>query len=79
LIRLICDFGEQLTTQIINVLRNEHIQCLWFGGPASAGNTWEVVHHWLEVNAPVSISKFQSSSSTEMYFVALRPEANLVD
>ncbi|KAJ7820858.1 hypothetical protein B0H13DRAFT_2129822 [Mycena leptocephala] len=48
LISLICDFGEQLTTQIINVLRNEYIQCLWFGCSASAGTISEKVHHWLE-------------------------------
>jgi hypothetical protein len=52
------DFGAQLTTQIVNVLRNEYIQCLWFGGPASAGVIWQQVHHWLEVNVPVSISRF---------------------
>jgi hypothetical protein len=58
LFSVIHDFDEQLTTQIVNVLRNEYIQCLWFGGPASAGDNWEEVHHWLEVNAPVSISRF---------------------
>ncbi|KAJ7915367.1 hypothetical protein B0H13DRAFT_2000557 [Mycena leptocephala] len=45
LISLIRDFGERLTTQIINVLRNESIQRLWFG---HSGIMSENVHRWLE-------------------------------